>query len=101
MAYKTEFIRINFDDNISEHLNNEKYPNQDKILMYLKRGRKFLYTPRKINDPITGNMISRDCHSRTDETYSWTDVLIYLVEKYNYRLPEEIEKHILKNLGIL
>ncbi|MGM9969795.1 MAG: hypothetical protein ACI35S_05300 [Anaeroplasma sp.] len=99
MAFKTEFIRIELDSNISEHFNKSKYPNQDKILLYLKKGRQFLYTPHKIFDPITGALIARECYSRTDETYSWTDILIYIIDKYNYRLPIDIENHILENLA--
>lgn len=100
MSYKTDFIRIN-EEFTELDINKERYPNQEKILFYLKRGREYLYTPHKICDPITGTVIARDCQSRTDEKYSWTDLLIYLIKTYNYRLPHDIEEYILDKINCI
>ncbi|MCR5649727.1 MAG: hypothetical protein K6F86_00925 [Lachnospiraceae bacterium] len=75
----------------------EKYEHQQEIIDYLENGRIVLAAPGLEIDEFTGETIMPR-HTKTiltDGVYSWSGSLPYYVEKYNVRLPLEIEDWIL------
>ena len=50
-----------------------------------------------ISDIFTGDTISYENRVLGDNEYVWSDELIYYVEKYNAKLPNEFVNHILKS----
>lgn len=73
-----------------------QYPGQDRIIAYLKNGGKEDMTSMSIQrDVITGDPIFSADTGRNDGVYTWWTSLAYYVEKYNLRLPEGFERHVL------
>ena len=50
-----------------------------------------------LRDIFTGDTISYENRVLGDNEYVWSDELIYYVEKYNAKLPNEFVNHILKS----
>ena len=73
----------------------EPYPGQDRIVKYLRSGRKTIAACSRAEDVFTGELIPDERCGMTDEEYSWTGPLAYYVEKYNLRLAPEFEKKVL------
>ncbi len=72
----------------------EKYEHQQEIIDYLENGKISLVAPGLEIDEYTGETIIPK-HTKailTDGVYSWSGSLSYYVEKYNARLPHEIEE---------
>lgn len=67
----------------------------------MRRGRNLLYTPKPLVDPVTGETLSLGVTMLTDGKYYWSELLPYVIEKYNYRLSNEIEKYILEKIKFL
>ena len=71
------------------------YTGQDKIIAYLKRGRKTYAAAGRAYDFFTGEAIPGENCGMTDGTFSWVSSLSYYVERYNLRLAPEFEKYVL------
>ena len=76
---------------------NGSYPNKEKILNYLKtHGECIAASTQKNSDFFTGELICGEELFFNDGTFSWTTSLIYYVDKYNLKLSDEFEKHVIK-----
>lgn len=80
---------------MSDYFSSEPYEGKNKIVKYLKNGRKTYAAPGTETDVFTGEKISIEMCGMTDGEYSWAGVLSYYVEKYNLRLPEDFVKKVL------
>lgn len=79
----------------------EKYPYQDTISSYLRNAESLLVsTGNSPKDVFTGDWIHVEPMANTDGVYAWPIELFYYVRKYNLRLPEKFERHILKHYNI-
>ncbi len=72
-------------DNLVEVANYDK----EKIIAYLKSQKRIAGCPREAIDCLTGEKISNSFSVYNDGEYKWCDFLIYHIEKYNIKLPEE------------
>lgn len=68
------------------------YPNKDKVIAYLSKGRKTYSATSHSRDVFTGEMIPGERCGMTDGEYSWNSALAYYVGKYNLRLPSRFEE---------
>ena len=82
---------------IKDSFNKGKYDGQSKIIDYLKKGKVTAVSMGKVFDVFTGKEIMHENKLMNDGMFSWTSALIYYVENYNLRLPEEFEKHVLNS----
>ena len=71
---------------------------KEKILHYLKNGRKSAVAPGYLYDRVknNGKQITPVCYN--DGVYAWRSDVVYYFEHYNIELPEDFIEHILKNL---
>ncbi len=71
----------------------EEYEHKHEIIDYLENGKICLVAPGLEIDELNGETIipRRTKAILTDGVYSWSGSLSYYVEKYNARLPMEIE----------
>ena len=76
-------------------MNDKKYPSQDLIVSYLKRG-KMVMAAAGVSKPdvFTGDAINVENGIQSDDMYAWSTDLPYYVEKYNVKLPDDFEQHI-------
>lgn len=85
----------------------EPWQNQDKVLEYLRSGLVLGVTmgadladwfdrPNKAN-PIINGEFEGGTTCMTDGTWFWYAGLIYFIEKYNVRVPEEFIRHAERN----
>ena len=83
-------------DSIKNHFNREPYSAKEKIINYLRNGGTvFCCAPSIIKDCITGGRILEEQVTRFDGSYKWPSYLAYYVDRYNLKLPNDFEKHIL------
>ena len=71
------------------------YKGQDKIVAYLKNGKKTFARTELPTDKFTGEKIPMESCGMTDGEYSWNSTLAYYVKKYNLRLIKEFEEKVL------
>jgi hypothetical protein len=87
------------DPSMRDFMGSEPYPNQDKVLAYLRSGLILAYPmgadlldwldlPNKANPWIEGRRLG-GVTPLTDGEWFWYAGLIHFVEKYNVRLPQE------------
>lgn len=81
---------------IKEHLQDKPYETKAVVLEYLNNGNVHMVTASKIVDVFTGERINSELVYMDDGKYSWSSKLPYYVDKYNLKLPEDFENHILK-----
>ena len=93
-----EFSKRDGDPSIREFFSDEKRPNQNEIVWYLKNGKVNLVSPGWTYDVVTGKKIPGTPRTLCDREYEWPSDLVYYVEKYNLRLPDDFEDHILRAL---
>ena len=67
----------------------EPYENQKDIIEYLKRGKITLTATGHGTDAFTGDIVPQGLTLMTDSEYSWSNMLIYYIEKYNFKPPQE------------
>ncbi len=60
-----------------------------EIITYLENGKVTLVAPSCAIDVISGERIDRTNCIMTDGEYSWSNTLIYYIQKYNLELPGE------------
>ena len=80
---------------IKKDLQKEPYETKAKILEYLRNGNVHMVTASRIVDVFTGTTVNSELVFMDDGKYSWSSKIPYYVEKYNLRLPEDFERHIL------
>ena len=71
------------------------YKGQNKIVAYLKNGKKTFARTEVATDKFTEEKIPMESCGMTDGEYSWISTLAYYVEKYNLRLSKEFEDKVL------
>lgn len=84
-------------DSIKNHMKQGNYAGKEKIVKYLKSGTIDMVSAEIPKDAITGKRIPGEKIGMNDGKFSWWNTLAYYVEKYNLRLPEEFENHIIKS----
>ncbi len=67
----------------------------NKILAYLNNGEIKLASPSSAVDVFSGERINQTNCILTDGEYSWSNSLGYYIQKYNLRIPKELEDKIL------
>ena len=76
------------------------YPHKWAIIYYLRhRGEISAYSPAHFKDVISGKTVNESNWFKHDDKYSWHASIPYYIEKYNLRLSEEIENHIIDKLN--
>jgi len=83
-------------DSMKAHFEKGAYPGKEKIVKYLTCGKVDMASFQLPKDVFTGERIPMTMLGTNDGVYMWWNTLAYYVDKYNLRLPEEFEKHILK-----
>ena len=68
---------------------------KDKVIEYLSKPKHKAGCPRAGIDCLTGKEISVSFQIFDDEVYSWGDFLIYHIQHYPIKLPDEFVKHIM------
>ncbi len=96
ISYRELEANHNF-PSLKDYIGHDKYKGQEKITEYLKNGMELMTLVAIPTDIFTKKVIPYDCVYMTDGYYYWPLLLAYYVEKYNLRLPEVFEQHILKN----
>ena len=74
---------------ITDYITDKIQYDREEVLQYLRSFRRIAFCPKRVHDLITGNEIATHFNIFCDGEYSWPDYLIYYVEKYNIRLPED------------
>ena len=77
---------------MKNHFDSGPYKGKDKVVAYLKSGRKTYSATSFSRDAFTGEKIPGERCGMTDEEYSWVSSLAYYVERYNLRLPPAFEE---------
>ncbi len=80
---------------MKESMNDMPYEGMDRIISYLRSGRKTYAAAGRATDFFTGELIPGERCGMTDGEYSWVSSLAYYVEKYNVRLDKEFEDKVL------
>ncbi len=91
------------DPSMREAMSERPWPNQDRVLKYLRSGQILAITmganltdwfdrPGKAN-PIIHGQVCGGTTPMGDGVWFWYAGLIYFIEKYNVRLPEEFIQH--------
>lgn len=80
---------------MKDHFENDQYYGKAEILEYLLNGRIHMVTASHITDVFTGETIGKELVYMDDGEFSWSSKIPYYVDKYNLRLPEEFENHVL------
>ena len=55
----------------------------------MKRGKITLTATGHGTDAFTGDIVPQGLTLMTDSEYSWSNMLIYYIEKYNFKPPQE------------
>jgi len=77
------------------------YPEKDIVVSYLRSGTLRMGAPGIFHDALTGDVIPNGGQIREDDYFIWDSELAYYVEKYNTRLPKDVEDHILNRVSQL
>lgn len=88
LCWFKEFNTFENVGSINNYLVDSVLYSKKKVINYLNKGKRQASCPREILDPITNEKIADNFAVYTDEEYYWVDILSYLIEKYNIRLPE-------------
>ena len=80
------------------NISDVEYENKGTNIELSKKKETFIFVRLDIlRDIFTGDTISYENRVLGDNEYVWSDELIYYVEKYNAKLPNEFVNHILKS----
>lgn len=77
------------DGKITDYIVDKVDYDKEIVIDYLKSFRHKASCPKAAIDCITGKEISPSFKVYNDGEYCWADFLIYHIEKYNIRLPQE------------
>lgn len=80
---------------IKDYMHREPYKSKETVLKYLRGGNVHMVTASKIVDAISGEATNIELVFMNDGKFSWSSKIPYYVDKYNLRLPEEFESHIM------
>ena len=82
-------------------INKNASTNEDKFVKYLKKGVVFIACPGIVKDVLDekGGIIGSP-HILTDGVWAWPADLIYYIEKYHIKIPNDFEKHMMDNSWI-
>lgn len=80
---------------MTDSMEKERYAEQDKIVRFLETGEVVLAQLSRNRDVFDNSVIPTEVLVLTDGKYMWCNHLAYYVDKYNVRLPKDIENHIL------
>ena len=81
---------------MKQSMSDAPYEGMDKIVAYLRSGKKTYSAAGVEKDFFSGEPIPGEWCGMTDGIYSWASSLAYYVEKYNLRLIPEFEKFVLE-----
>ena len=85
---------------MEEFFESGSYPEKATVISFLRTNGRVAGTfLSREKDVFTRERIPEEHEIREDENYIWGNTLAHYVEKYNLRMPEEFEKHILQNAG--
>lgn len=73
------------------------YPRKNDILHFLRNGTVEFARASRAKDVFSGDLIPSEVLIMHDGDFYWSNTLAWYVEKYNLRLPNDFERHILKN----
>ncbi|MBB5226560.1 hypothetical protein DYE50_06440 [Treponema ruminis] len=79
---------------IQDCLVNKVSYSKEKVISYLKKGKRIASCPRELYDPITKEFLENSFSVYTDGEYYWIDVLPKIIEKYNIQLTNVFVKKI-------
>ena len=79
-----------------KHMTKEPYESKAAVLQHLRNGDVHMATASKVVDALSGETTNVELVFMDDGKYSWSSKIPYYVEKYNLRLPQDFENHILK-----
>ena len=63
---------------------------KEQVKSYLLKGERVASCPRELYDPLSKEFLENSFCVYTDGEYYWLDVLPYLIDKYNIKLPEAL-----------
>ena len=69
--------------------------NKRTLVSYLKKGKPFAAASAINKDVLSGERIPGELLMLTDGVYEWRSDLVYYIEKYNLKLPDDFIKHVL------
>lgn len=97
LAHYRELTKDETHPSLKDHLEQAEYPNQAVILYYLKHERFLEFeAPGARFDPLSpGVQVGKTLALYNDKDYCWTSDIVFLVERYNLRLPKEFERHVI------
>ena len=79
-----------------EYLQEEPYETKQAVLERLRAGNVHMTAPGVILDVISGENTYQPLLHMNDGEYTWTTRLIYYIDRYNLRLPMEVENGFLR-----
>lgn len=85
--------------NIGTEMTETPYPGKEAVLAYLRKGSVFCASPGSDIDSTSGETIPGEKLVFESDRYYWGSDLVYYVETYNLRLPQEIEAYILESVA--
>jgi hypothetical protein len=85
-------------DFLRQLLNNEPYPDENKIISYLQTGKLLFFRPFELTDCLDKNRkIIGDCSIYTDGIWLWKRYLSYFVRVHYVKLPDDFIAHMSLN----
>ena len=82
---------------LKESLEENPYPNKEKILVFLQNGIIDLTRMSRAKDVFDGEVIPFEIHVMHRGKFSWSNQIAWYVEKYNLRLPNDFESYIIED----
>lgn len=82
---------------MKDSLENKAYPQKVDIIRFLQSGHIEFAQLSRSKDVFSGEIIPFEVLVMSDGNYYWSNELVWYVDKYNLRLPEDFEQHILRN----
>lgn len=83
---------------LKDSLEAKAYPNKKAVVEFLQNGTVDLARHSLAKDVFNGERIPNEVLVMHDGDFYWSNVLAWYVDKYNLRLPEKFEAHILNSL---
>lgn len=77
-------------------IHDEPPEGKEKILRYMKGGRKGAVAPGYLHDRVANAAIITPV-SYNDGVYAWRSDVVFYFEHYNIDLPDDFIRHVLKN----
>ena len=80
---------------LKDNIDKKPYENINIVLNHLKSGEIVACAAGRARDVFTDKTITEELKLMTDGKYEWRSDIIFYVEKYNLRLPDDFEEHCL------